>query len=177
MRPSRIACCLTSVLLAGCATPQAARMQLVEVRVQADDPAWDAPLECIASNPAGRWNFIAPGTVEVLGSMAPMEIRCRAPAGAMLEQSSTRSRATAATREAAGQGAAAGAKIGAGAGAVLGVAAAPVMGPALAIVLVAGAAARGAQAGEVAGAMTSGIHMEYPSPIVLRIHRAGPQVR
>lgn len=177
MLSSRIACCLTWALLAGCATPQAARTQVVEVRVQADEPAWDVPLECVASNPAGHWNFTAPGTVEVLGSMAPMEIRCRAPAGAMVEQSSTRSRATAATREAAAQGAAAGAKVGAGAGAVLGVAAAPVMGPALAIVLVAGTTARGAQMGEVTGVLKSGIHMEYPSPIVLRIHRAGPQVR
>lgn len=174
MLPLRLACCLIPALLAGCAAPRAPRMQVLEVRVEADDPAWGA-LDCVASNAAGRWNFTAPGTVEVQGSTTPLEIRCRPPAGGSMEQSSTRSRPSAATREAAGEGAAAGAKVGAGAGAVLGVAAAPIMGPAFAIVLAAGAAARGAEIGGVAGAAKFGIDMEYPSPVVLRIQRASPR--
>lgn len=90
-----------------------------------------------------------------------------------MDPSSTAARASGAARKAAGEGAATGGKVGAGAGVMLGAAAAPVMGPAFAVILAVGAIAKGAQIGGAVGAIKHGTEMEYPSPVVLRIHAAG----
>lgn len=49
-------------------------MQSVDVRVEADDPAWRGPLECQASNSLGNWVFVAPGSVAVAASTSALQI-------------------------------------------------------------------------------------------------------
>lgn len=39
--------------------------QVIEVALDAQEPAWGGPLACEAANPFGRWPFIAPGAVTV----------------------------------------------------------------------------------------------------------------
>lgn len=146
-------------------------VQAIEVRVEADDPAWGGPLECQASNSFGSWQFAAPGIVTVQSSTSPLHITCKAPAGAA-EPSATAPSAREASRESARKGATTGAKVGAGAGAALGVAAVPIMGPAFAVLLAMGSAFRGAEIGGMVGAVTAGDAVRYPSPIVVQIKRA-----
>lgn len=147
-------------------------MQSIEVRVEAADPAWSGPLQCTATNAAGRWPFTAPGLVAVRPSASPLRIDCITPAGTAAATSKTAPRVGDEARADAHQGSVTGAKVGSGAGVALGVAAAPVMGPAFALALVVGGALKGAQIGGIVGAMSSSGRMQYPSPIVLRIERA-----
>lgn len=161
-------------LLSGCATRALPVSQAIEVRVEADDPAWGGPLQCQAANPAGRWQFAAPGTVTVQPSTSPLEITCKTPAGATADASTTAPDKSSGWRESARRGASAGAKVGAGAGVALGVAAAPVMGQAFAVVLAVGSVFKGAEIGGAVGAVTAGNTVAYPSPIVIRIKRASP---
>jgi hypothetical protein len=145
--------------------------QAIDVRVEADDPAWGGPLDCQASNSFGSWPFVAPGTVTVAASTSPLQLTCKLPAGAAAGSGVTVPGASVASRDGARQGASTGAKVGAGAGVALGIAAAPVMGPAFAALLAVGAALRGAEIGGIVGAVTAGDMAGYPSPIVARIPR------
>lgn len=158
--------------------PSKATTQVIEVRVEADDPAWAGPLECQASNSFGIWQFSAPGTVSVQPAVAPLHLTCNVPPGSEMETSATATAPGAHERlqEAGRKGAATGAAVGAGAGVALGVAAAPVMGPLFAIVLGVGSAFRGAEIGGVMGVMSSGDltaddELLYPSPIAIHIRR------
>lgn len=155
-----------------------ATTQLIEVHVQADDPAWSDQLECRASNSFGIWHFFAPGTVSVQPAVSPLQITCDVPAGSEMEASATalapggREKA----QEGAREGAATGAKVGAGAGVALGVAAAPVMGPVFAVVLAVGSTFKGAELGGVIGALNTGDptaddQLLYPTPIAIHIRR------
>lgn len=146
--------------------------QSIEVRVEAADPAWSGPLQCTATNAAGRWPFSAPGVVTVRPSASPLRVDCATPAGAAAAPSKTAPRVSDAARDDAHRGSLTGAKVGIGAGVALGVAAAPVMGPAFAVALAVGSALKGAQIGGIVGAMSSSGRMQYPSSIVLRIERA-----
>lgn len=71
-------------LAAGCAHP-IAQEQTIAVTVETDLPGWKGPLDCRASNAAGSWAFTAPGTVSVLRSSTPLQIRCETPPGAVLK--------------------------------------------------------------------------------------------
>jgi len=155
-----------------------ATTQVIEVQVQADDPAWGGPLECRASNSFGIWHFFAPGSVSVQSAVSPLQITCDVPAGSEMEASATapapgvRDK----TQQGATKGASTGAKVGAGAGVALGVAAAPVMGPAFAVVLAVGSTFKGAELGGMIGALntgeaTVGDELLYPSPISIHIRR------
>lgn len=155
-----------------------ATTQIIEVHVQADDPAWGGPLECRASNSFGIWHFFAPGTVNVQPAVSPLQITCDVPAGSEMEASATvpvpgvRDKA----QEGAREGASTGAKVGAGAGVALGVAAAPVMGPVFAVMLAVGSTFKGAELGGVIGALNTGDptaddQLLYPTPIAIHIRR------
>jgi Protein of unknown function (DUF2846) len=146
-------------------------MQAVEVRVEADDPAWGGALDCRASNSFGTWPFAAPGTVDVAASTSPLQIMCKLPAGAVGASGATTGSDSVASQEGVRKGSGTGAKVGAGAGVALGVAAAPVMGPAFAALLAVGVALKGAEIGGIVGAVTAGDLVAYPSPIVVRIKR------
>jgi len=161
----------------GCtpATSQA-MSQDIEVHVEADDPAWAGPLECLASNTFGIWQFSAPGTVTVQSAYSPLHITCNVPAGSEMETSATpqgrNEKLEASVRKGAGEGAI----VGAGAGAAIGLTAVPVMGPLFAVVLVVGSAFQGAELGGVIGALTTGEltaddKLRYPSPIAIHIRR------
>lgn len=157
----------------GCAHP-VPQEQAIEVRVEADSPAWAGPLDCSASNAAGTWSFSAPGTVTVMQSTAPLQIACQVPAGAVAEPSVT-SPGPASARDRSREGAATGAKVGAGAGVALGAAAAPVMGGPFAILIAAGAVIRGGEIGGLVGALRSGEKHHYPSAVVLHIRSGSPE--
>ena len=155
-----------------------ATTQLIEVHVQADDPAWGDPLECRASNSFGIWHFFAPGTVNVQPAVSPLQITCTVPAGSEMEASATAPApgVREKVQEGAREGAATGAKVGAGAGVALGVAAAPVMGPAIAFMLAVGSTFQGAELGGYIGALKTGgltadDQLLYPSPIAIHIRR------
>lgn len=153
-----------------------ATTQVIEVRVEADDPAWGGPLECRASNSFGIWQFFAPGTVSVQPAVSPLKITCDVPAGSEMEASASRPGTREKAREGAREGAATGATVGAGAGVALGVAAAPVMGPVFAVMLAVGSTFKGAELGGMIGALNTGEAMEgdellYPSPISIHIRR------
>jgi hypothetical protein len=141
-------------------------IQAIEVRVEADDPAWGGPLACQAANALGSWPFVAPGSVTVRLSTSPLQITCKAPAGASADASTA-----APIERSARKGAATGAKIGAGVGVALGVAAAPVMGPAFAVLLGVGSAWKGTELGGLVGAVTADGNLQYPSPIAVHIKR------
>jgi hypothetical protein len=147
-------------------------MQAVEVRVEADDPAWSGPLDCRVSNSFGSWPFAAPGTVSVAASTSPLRITCRLPAGAASESGATVESAVTASQGAARSGTRTGATVGAIAGVALGAAAAPVMGPAFAALLALGSVLKGAEIGGIVGAVSAGDVVAYPSPIVVRFERA-----
>lgn len=151
--------------------------QAVEVRVEADDPAWRGPLACSATNGFGRWTFEAPGTVVVAASGTPLRIECgpSAPDAGHVAGTDPAGVATASPDAAAAHGPGSGAAIGAAAGVALGVAAAPVMGPAFAVLLAAGGALRGAEIGAVASTPASAAAPVYPSPVVVRIGRDAPR--
>jgi hypothetical protein len=161
----------TSALL-GCSTVPAT--QMLEVLVEADDPAWSGPLPCKAANASGEWPFTAPGSVTVRRSLSPLRVSCTLPAGALAEPSVTPSHASGAARERAREGASTGAKVGGGVGAAVGIAAVPIMGPAIAVLLAVGSAVRGAEVGGLVGAVSSSAAWEYPSSIILRIKAAAP---
>jgi hypothetical protein len=153
-----------------------ARTQVIEVQVQADDPAWGGPLECRASNSFGIWNFSAPGTVIVQSAVSPLQITCDVPAGSEMEASATSPGGREKVQEGAREGASTGAKMGAGAGVALGVAAAPVMGPVVAVMLAVGTTFKGAELGGMVGALSTGgptvdDQLFYPSPIAVHIRR------
>ena len=155
-----------------------ATTQVIEVHVQADDPAWGGPLECRASNSFGIWHFLAPGTVNVQPAVSPLQITCTVPAGSEMEASVTAPApgVREKVQEGAREGAATGTMVGAGAGVALGVAAAPVMGPALAVVLAVGSTFQGAELGGIIGALKTGDltaddQLLYPSPIAVHIRR------
>ena len=155
-----------------------ATTQVIEVHVQADDPAWGGPLECRASNSFGIWHFLAPGTVDVQPAVSPLQITCTVPAGSEMEASVTAPApgVREKVQEGAREGAATGTMVGAGAGVALGVAAAPVMGPALAVVLAVGSTFQGAELGGIIGALKTGDltaddQLLYPSPIAVHIRR------
>jgi hypothetical protein len=153
-----------------------ATTQVIEVQVQADDPAWAGSLECRASNSFGIWNFSAPGTVSVQSAVSPLQITCDVPAGSEMEASATSAGIREKVQEGARDGASTGAKVGAGAGVALGVAAAPVMGPVFAVMLAVGSTFKGAELGGMIGALNTGDlavddQLFYPSPIAVHIRR------
>ena len=153
-----------------------ATTQVIEVHVQADDPAWAGPLECRASNSFGIWHFFAPGTVNVQPAVSPLQIMCDVPAGSEMEASATAPGGREKVREGARDGAAAGATVGAGAGVALGAAMAPVMGPAIAVMLAVGSTFKGAELGGLIGSLSTGEAMFddqllYPSSISIHIRR------
>ena len=153
-----------------------ATTQVIEVQVEADDPAWAGPLECRASNSFGIWHFFAPGTVSVRSAVSPLQITCDVPAGSEMEASATAPGSRGKVQEGAREGAATGAKVGAGAGVALGVAAAPVMGPVFAVMLAVGSTFKGAELGGAIGALNTGDvtfsdQLLYPSPISIHIRR------
>ena len=153
-----------------------APVQAVEVRLEADDPAWHGPLACRAANGFGSWTFEAPGTVVVASSGTPLRFEC-APRTTDLDPAGgtgTTVAATAAAVSTPASGAASGAAIGAVAGIVLGAASVPVMGPAFAVLLAAGGAIRGAEIGALAGPTPARAGPVYPSPVVVRIGRGEP---
>ena len=145
--------------------------QVIEVRVEADDPAWSGPLQCQASNSFGTWQFFAPGTVTVQPAASPLRITCTVPPGSAMNASATAPSVHKRLENSERKGATTGAKVGAGAGVALGVAAAPVMGPAFAVMLGVGSAFKGAELGGVLGAVTAGDEIVYPSPIAIHIRR------
>lgn len=154
--------------LAGCANTIGPISQTVEVRVETPEADRAGPLECEASNAAGAWQFVAPGTVTVRIS-SPLWITCKVPPGTVAERIVVAAQSSDAAREAAGKGARTGAVAGGAAGVALGIAAAPVMG-ALGVALAAGSAFRGAQIGGAVGLLKGGGPMSsYPQPIVIRI--------
>ncbi|MDP2007429.1 MAG: hypothetical protein Q8K45_17280 [Rubrivivax sp.] len=159
-----------ALVVTGCATAPPPVMQVLEVQVEAENPAWGGPLPCEAANAAGRWPFTAPGSVMVQAAPDALHIRCQVPAGTVAAPSDTAPRAAAEVRQSAGTGA----KMGAGAGVALGVAAVPVMGPAVAVLLAVGSAFKGAQIGGLVGAIRASGAPAYPSPIVVRIQRVPP---
>jgi len=142
------------------------RVQKIEVRLEADEPALRAPMECEASNDYGRWPFVAPGTVEVQVSDLPLEVSCRALDARLAEPLDVKSRSR--SEEGAKSGAGAGGVVGGAIGLGVGVAAAPVVGPALGAVLVAGGALRGAEIGEIAGWLASSGYI-YPDVVSVRV--------
>lgn len=142
--------------------------QAIEIRVEADDPAWRGPLACEAANSFGRWPFTAPGTVTVEVSNSPLQIRCTSAPGTVAASDA------AAPVGGVRQGVAAGAKVGTAAGVALGVAAAPVMGPAFAVMLALGTAFKGAEVGALVGSVAAGNRPHYPSPMLVRIQHAAP---
>lgn len=149
--------------------------QEIEVRVEADDPAWGGPLDCEASNTFGTWPFLAPGTVTVLPAATPLRITCKIPANVVaMEPSITDPSAQESLPEKHRKGAATGAGAGAVAGAVLGAAATPVMGPAVGIFLAVGSTFQGAELGGLVGAVTAGEWIVYPGPITLHIRSLSP---
>lgn len=155
-----------------------APVQAIEVRVEADDPAWRGPLACRAANGFGSWTFEAPGTVVVAASGTPLRFECALPvadpdlagdAGPLVVTTATAVPAASPTG-----GSQSGAAIGAVAGVVIGAASVPVMGPAFAILLAAGSAIRGAEIGALTGASPARAGPAYPSPVVVRIARGAP---
>ncbi len=152
--------------VSACAGPQP-----VEVQLESDDPAGQGPLQCEATNAAGRWKFVAPGTVTVRVS-SPLLITCKLPPGAVAGESRTVATLDDAAREAARKGESTGAKVGGGTGLALGVAAAPVAGPALILLLAAGGAMQGSLIGGATGSLSAGQGMTYPSPVVVRVTAA-----
>jgi hypothetical protein len=172
----RFACAigvLAAAALTGCALHQGAREQTIEVRIEADSPAWAGPLACRASNASGDWSFTAPGQVTVLASTTPLRIACEIPAGATSQPSVTPP-GGASTGERSREGAVTGARVGAGAGAVLGLVAAPVMGGPFALILAVGAAIKGGEIGGMVGALRGDARNRYPSPVVLHIRNPDP---
>lgn len=160
-----------ALALAGCAhtVPQE---QTIQVQMQAEDGTpWLGALACEAFNDAGRWAFTAPGALTVKVSASPLQISCQAAPGLVLPPSRTAAEAIP-RAERMHEGAATGAKVGAGAGAAIGVAAVPVLGAGIAVLMVAGAALRGAQIGELIGAVHVGEARRYPPVLVLRLQRA-----
>lgn len=148
--------------------------QVIEVRVEADDPAWGGPLKCQASNSFGIWQFLAPGTVAVQAAASPLQITCNVPAGSAMDASATGPSVHKKLEESERKGATTGAKVGAAAGMALGAAAAPVMGPAFAVLLGVGSAFKGAEVGGLLGAATAGGEIRYPSPIAIHIKHVPP---
>lgn len=155
--------------------------QTVEVRVDADDPAWSGPLDCRAANVFGGWRFVAPGTVEVAVAGAPLSIDCALPAdaaqsaGALPRAGAATAQATASPRPEVHSGARTGAGVGAAFGVAVGVAAVPIMGQGFAVLLAAGSALKGATIGGMVGTSTSGGGPAYPSPVVVHIGRDVPR--
>ncbi len=162
-----------AVLILGATLSACAGLQPVEVQLEADDPAGRGPLECEATNAAGHWKFVAPGTVTVRVS-SPLLITCKLPPGAVAGESRTVAALSDASREAARKGESAGAKVGGATGVALGVAAAPVAGPALILLLGAGGAMQGSLIGGASGSLSAGSGMLYPSPVVVRVTSAAP---
>jgi hypothetical protein len=142
------------------------RVQKIEVRLEADEPALRAPMECEASNDYGRWPFVAPGTVEVQVSDLALEVSCKALDARLAEPLVVKSRSR--SEEGAKSGAGAGGLVGGAIGLGVGVAAAPVVGPALGAVLVAGSALRGAEIGAIAGWVASSGY-SYPDVVSVRV--------
>lgn len=101
--PARTVVAFIAATLAACANVQERTPQLVEIRVQADNPAWAGPLECEASNYAGEWPFAAPGSVAVTVS-SPLRITCQVPAGGAAQESTTRAVMAEAARRSAREG-------------------------------------------------------------------------
>ena len=150
--------------------------QDIDVHVEADDPAWAGPLECLASNTFGTQSFFAPGTLTVQSAYSPLHITCNVPPGSEMETSATSPGHNEKLEEGVRKGIGTGATVGAGAGVAAGLAAAPVMGPVFAIVLAVGTTFRGAELGGVIGALTTGEltanrELRYPSPIAIHIRR------
>ena len=163
-----------ALALSACATPPPPAPQTLEVRIEAEDPAWAGPLQCVASNDAGRWSFAAPGPVTVLPSGSPLRVTCQAPQGAVADVATGRPAPSAKSRAEAKEATAAGAKAGAGAGVAVGLAAVPVLGPGVAVLLLVGSTLRGAEIGGLVHALRSGVQLAYPATIVVRVHRAAP---
>jgi hypothetical protein len=163
-----------ALALSACATPPPPAPQTLDVRIEAEDPAWAGPLQCVASNGAGRWSFAAPGPVTVLPSDSPLQVICQAPQGAVADVATGRSAPSAKSRAEAKEATAAGAKVGAGAGVAVGLAAVPVLGPGVAVLLLVGSTLRGAEIGGLVHALRSGVQLAYPATIVVRVHRAAP---
>lgn len=149
----------------------ASHVQKIDVRLNADEPALRAPMECEASNDLGRWTFVAPGSVEVQVSDLALEVSCRAHDARLAEPLVVKSRSRSA--EAAKSGASSGALVGGAIGVGVAVAAAPVVGPALGAALAAGGALRGAEIGGIAGWVTYGDY-SYPAVVTVRV-TARPQ--
>jgi len=149
----------------------ARHVQKIEVRLDADEPALRAPMECEASNDYGRWTFLAPGTVEVQVSDLALEVSCKALDGRIAEPLVVKSRSR--SEKGAKSGASTGALVGGAIGVGVGVAAAPVVGPALGAALVAGGALRGAEIGGIADWMTSGDY-SYPAVLSVRVKARPP---
>lgn len=149
----------------------ARRVQKLEVRLDAEDPALRAPIECEASNDYGQWAFVAPGTVEVQVSDLPLEVRCRELDARIADPLVVMSRSP--SEEGAKSGASTGALVGGAVGLGVGVAAAPVVGPALGAVLVAGGALRGAEIGGIAGWVTAADY-SYPAVVSVRVRARSP---
>ena len=160
---------VAALLTLGCAAVSPAPVQRIDVLVERDEPDRGGRLDCVASNAAGAWRFVAPGPVEVVVSSSPLRIACEASGDAAPEPSLVASKAAAAAGAGARQGGALGAAIGVGAAVAVAVAAAPVAGPALALLLAVGGAMKGFELGELVGAVSAQGPAGYPSPIVLRI--------
>jgi hypothetical protein len=142
----------------------ARRVQTIEVRLEADAPATQAPMECVAANDVGHWTFVAPGTVQVRVSDLALEVICKPSDGRHADSLVVvpRSRSAEGAKSDATTGALVGGVIGVG----LGVAAAPVMGPAIGAAIAAGSAWRGAEIGTIVGWVTAG---DYSYPAVLSV--------
>ncbi len=145
-------------------------MQVVEVRVQADDPAWVEALDCVARNALGSWSFVAPGHVQVAASIFPLLITCKVNSGVQGPTGEIGGTALVSPQN-VHKGLSTGEKAGAVAlDMALGLVAGP-LAPPITALLFAGAGFGGAQSGRLASAVTSIDTGEYPSPVVLRIKR------
>lgn len=142
----------------------AVRVETIEVRLEADATALQAPMECEAANDFGRWAFVAPGTVRVRVSDLALEVTCKPAEGRISDALVVMPRLPSA--EGPKSSATTGALIGGVIGIGVGVAAAPVMGPALGVAIAAGSTWRGAEIGTLVGWVTSG---DYSYPAVLSI--------
>ena len=145
-------------------------MQVVEVRVQADDPAWGKALDCVARSALGSWSFVAPGNVQVAASIFPLRITCKVTSSVEGRTGEIGGTALVSPQKVQ-KGLSAGAKTGAVAlDMALGLFVGPLASPITAL-LFAGAGFGDAQSGRLASAVTSIDSGEYPSPVVLRIKR------
>lgn len=149
-----------------------AKNQTIEVRVETADVALDGTLKCEASNQAGKWEFIAPGSVTVRKSASPLQISCKTLEGITVEALSTAPGNWTLSGSGAQKGAKIGTIAGGGAGLALGVAALP-FSATLGLGIAAGSTFYGNLIGSMVGfAADRGIEQCYPSPLVIRVRKA-----